>query len=99
MTQFSAERWAEVIKVEVGETLEVMLRENPSTGFRWLILDQLLKKNNMQEIVHESNASFKRDENRRGAVGVGGVRTLRLEFLKEGSGEIELFHARPWEVE
>ena len=79
--------------------MEVKLRENPSTGFRWLVLDSLLEKNNMQDIVKESNASFERDENRRGAVGVGGTRTLRFEFLQEGEGDIELFHARPWEVE
>jgi len=58
LTQYPNARWAEVVEVKVGETLEVKLRENPSTGFRWLVLDQLLKKNSMHDVVKESNASF-----------------------------------------
>ena len=39
LTQYSAEKWSEPVIVSVGDTLEINLRENPSTGFRWLVLD------------------------------------------------------------
>ena len=46
-----------------------------------------------------AGTSFTQDENRRGAVGVGGVRTLTFNVTGPGEGDLEFVNARPWELQ
>ena len=87
------------VQVRVGDTFEVLLRENPSTGFRWTIIDSLLEESNLQNILRQKGSTFKADENRRGAVGIGGIRSVEFEILAPGEGDLYITLARPWELE
>ena len=35
-------KYDETVQITVGQTFQVLLRENPSTGYTWQILDSML---------------------------------------------------------
>ena len=84
--------------VHVGETFEVILKENPTTGYIWEIFESELKKGGLLGVVRPRKHRYEQDENRRGAVGVGGVRIFTFEVVAPGKGDINFIHGRPWEV-
>ena len=51
LTSFHEKRYSYPIELEVGETLEVKLRENPSTGYKWLVMDEVLAKSGLQDVI------------------------------------------------
>lgn len=44
------------------------------------------------------SSDYVQDPNRRGAVGVGGVRTFVFEALGQVEGDINFYHGRSWEM-
>ena len=78
LTQYPQIRYDQPILLTVGQTLEVLLKENPSTGYIWEVLETELKKNNLYGVISPRGHSYEQDENRRGAVGVSGVRKFVL---------------------
>ncbi len=40
-----------VLEVEVGDRFEILLKENPTTGYRWLVMDEVLAKHNLQDVI------------------------------------------------
>src|SRR4051794_24145900 len=81
LTAYAKQKYETPVTVKVGEMFEVLLKENPSTGYKWIVLDTLLEKSGLTKVLKNSHQSFKQDENRRGAVGVGGTRSLEFEIL------------------
>jgi inhibitor of cysteine peptidase len=79
-----------VIELMVGQILEVELRENPSTGFRWELsaIGPELKKLPKEKYLPDSKA-----------IGAGGRRTMEFEALRTGSAKILLEERRPWEAD
>ena len=62
-------------------------------------MDSILKTEGIANVIKLKGSTFKQDENRRGAVGVGGIRTLEFEFIGIGEGDLKLFHERSWDLE
>jgi len=75
------------VNVPLHVNLIVELAENPTTGYRWQILE------NGDPVLHLSNDSFRRGSS--SAVGAGGTRVL--EFLTESAGtaSLRIGYARP----
>jgi len=74
------------VNARVGELIELQLDENPTTGFRWLLLPT-------------SCATVESD--RMGGTGAtpgaGGQRLLSLRVLQQGNHQLHLRCERSWE--
>ncbi len=98
LTQYPQIRYDQPVILTVGQTLEVLLKENPSTGYIWEVLESELKKNNLYGVISPRVHSYEQDENRRGAVGVSGVRKFTMAAISTGKGDLKFVHGRPWET-
>lgn len=85
-----------VSDLDVNQPLNIMVRENPTTGFSWHIGD-------LGNCIKVSDDNYQVDEAGRGpdamATGVGGIRTIRFEPVGEvGCSEvIRMVYERPWQ--
>jgi inhibitor of cysteine peptidase len=68
-------------------TLIVELAENPTTGYRWTILE------NGAPVLRLSNDSFRRGSST--AVGAGGTRVLEFSTESAGAASLRIGYARP----
>jgi inhibitor of cysteine peptidase len=71
-----------------GQTLEISLPENPTTGFRWEL-----------KAAGEPVCAARGDTFDAPAAGIGksGTRRWRFEAVGKGTGNIELIYRRAWE--
>ena len=81
------------IKIGVGETIEVVLKGNPTTGYAWkavLAPDSaaILEQVGEPEYVADSDA-----------LGAGGTYTFTFRGLAAGEVELKLEYARPFETD
>ena len=76
------------VAARVGDTIEVSLRENPSTGYRW-------------EVVALDGSVVSAGESRFSpaaeGIGAGGTRHMAFRVAGAGAGRIELVLRRQWE--
>lgn len=79
------------VAVVPGQTLEVKLDGNPSTGYTWTVASapEFLKSEG--EPTFESKAES-------GVVGASGTQTLKFSVTAGGEGELSLSYLRPWET-
>ncbi len=78
------------VEVKIGETIEVRLPENPTTGFRW------------QLTADGGPACAKIDDTftaPSGPPGQGGTHVWKFKAVAAGEGDIELRHRRHWEAQ
>lgn len=79
----------QVVTLNQGQRLEVVLPGNPTAGFLWLPPTPL-----PPTLRQEGERSFKRDSNLAGA---GGHFTFHFVAQGEGEEELKLVYRRPWE--
>jgi len=76
------------VMLAVGETLELTLSANPSTGYTW-------------EVVGDPVCVAQRGDSRYTALsdslGGGGELTLTFDAVRSGAEELRLVYHRPWE--
>jgi inhibitor of cysteine peptidase len=79
------------IELDQGQSLLVVLKSNPTTGFRWEIaeLDEPILRQ-MGEVEFEQSGS-------KNLVGAGGWEKLRFEASSPGESTLRLIYHRPWE--
>ena len=80
------------IDVEVGETFQISLNSNPSTGFRWQ-LDTVAVKLGIPE--GKEGGDFQAPPNR--DIGSGGKQLFTFEAKTAGKEELVFHYKRPWE--
>jgi inhibitor of cysteine peptidase len=78
------------VSTKPGQTLEVVLDANPSTGYTWQIAES------PEFLKSEGEPTFE-SEAKEGAVGAGGKQTLTFAVTAAGTGELSLTYSRPWE--
>jgi inhibitor of cysteine peptidase len=76
------------VAVDVGDSLELSLNENPSTGYRWAIESLDTRVIAAQEGEYASTS---------GGVGVGGSVKWSLKAIAPGKTEFRLKLSRRWE--
>ncbi len=76
------------IKLRVGETLEIRLSENPTTGFRWALQSSGAPACIPVKDYYEPSAR---------APGAGGGHRWRFQAKQVGEGRIEIRYRRAWE--
>ena len=80
-----------LLEMDRGQTLEVILDENPSTGYVWALTEnpKLFKAEEIyQTTPQKSDVPM---------VGVGGKKTYRFTAMQAGDEVLHLRHARAWE--
>jgi len=80
-------------KIRIGETFQVILPENPTTGYIWIVY----KSGTPNISLVSKSFSLPREEPP--VVGRGGTRVFTFKALKVGSAELVLRLRRPWEEE
>ena len=47
-----------IVEVEAGDNLIITLNENPTTGYRWMVIEQDLKARGLFDIVKLTNETY-----------------------------------------
>ena len=47
-----------ILEVEAGDNLIITLNENPTTGYRWMVIEQDLKARGLFDIVKLTNETY-----------------------------------------
>ena len=76
------------IQLKVGDTLEIHLGENASTGFTWTSTQA------HEPVLTEKDRTV---EGVAGRPGSPGQRHIHYEAVHPGTAEVELHYRRPWE--
>lgn len=80
--------------VEVGDTVEVVIAGNPTTGFEWMAA---IGDKDSALIEQIGEAEYVPDATDADVVGAGGTYTLTFKTLAEGEALLRLVYARSWE--
>ena len=87
--QLSVDDAGSQVQLTTGQTLEVSLEGNPTTGYGWEVAEvdeTILRKLEQQDFQPESDL-----------VGAPGIQTLRFEAVGKGQTTLKLVYRRPWE--
>lgn len=79
------------LQLHAGQTLNIALPSNPTTGFRWVVADAasgVLRSLGPEVYVTPEDA---------GLVGAGGQSTWRYQAYQAGEGRLLMNYQRPWE--
>jgi len=76
------------VSLSRGQQMELALPENPTTGFRWELLQT------GAPVLAAEGSSFEAPQ---GAPGKGGIRRWRFHAARAGSGTLELAYRRSFE--
>jgi predicted secreted protein len=82
---------SKTIHVKNGETFDLRLQENPSTGFQWSVSPEQAGIVKLTQSGYEANAPQR--------TGSGGHRLFTFLALKPGKTNLYLHLFRPWEGE
>ncbi len=77
------------VELRVGDSFELRLSENPTTGYRWIL------SASVGPILEVEDDSFAGP--RQGAVGAGGAHVWRFRAAREGAVRLEIEYRRSWE--
>ncbi len=78
------------IQVSIGQTLQLRLPSNPTTGYSW----------NAQQTPAElqlDQSAYAADPQGKNLAGAGGYQTIEFAAKFAGTGELKLEYRRPWE--
>lgn len=75
-------------ELATGQSLEIALEENPTTGYRWQVAA------NDDNILKLASREYQQSEAEPGKVGVGGVATFNFEAAGKGSTELRMIYIR-----
>jgi inhibitor of cysteine peptidase len=89
MRQFSESDNGREIEVPIGEIIEVCLRDNPTTGFKWSF------KSSGEPACTLVTEFFSREGT---SPGQGGTHHWQFKIVAPGRATIELVYTRPWQT-
>jgi predicted secreted protein len=84
---------AGTINAYAGQEIVIKLKSNPTTGYSWLLADELDAK-----ILEFKGSKYVPDAVAAGIVGSGGQEVWTFMALAPGKDEISLKYVRPWEA-
>jgi inhibitor of cysteine peptidase len=77
--------------IKVGDTIQVVIPGNPTTGYEWASALSDADKALLQQLGEPQYAPDRADEN---VVGAGGVYTLTFKAAEKGQATLKLAYAR-----
>ena len=78
------------VTMSVGDMLQLMLAENPTTGYTWAIVT------NDEDVLAPSGEPAYEVESE--AIGAGGTKTFMFQALAPGTSVLQMVNARQWET-
>lgn len=80
----------QTVEIQVGQKADLVLDENPTTGYRWEIvtMDKAVLK-------QAEEPEFKPDSE---AIGAGGKKTFHFRAVASGRTNLKLIYHRSWET-
>lgn len=81
------------VDMRSGQTLQIRLAGNPTTGYNWQRVDQ---GQNILETVGEA-ARYEPDAHAAGMLGAGGTVNWNFRPVKAGESLLRFEYCRPWE--
>ena len=85
-----------LLEMDRGQTLEVLLNENPSTGYVWSLVEQP-KLFKVEEVFQSAQQQQAAAADATPVLGAGGQKTYRFTATTAGEELLHLKHARAWE--
>ena len=85
-----------LLEMDRGQTLEVLLNENPSTGYVWSLAEQP-KLFKVEEVFQSAQQQQAAAADATPVLGAGGQKTYRFTATTAGEELLHLKHARAWE--
>jgi inhibitor of cysteine peptidase len=89
VTKLAAKDAGSTVNVKVGNTLEIALEGNPTTGYTWEIAPE-----SGTLLSQQGEAEFKPASS---ALGSGGIVTLRFKAVQPGKMKLKLIYHRTFE--
>ena len=80
-------------KCNMGDTLVLTAKENPTTGYQWIFNKEAQDSNNPFYTIKDE---YQRDPAPEELMGVGGKRVITLSMLRRGSTRFEMVRDRSW---
>ncbi|MBN1919027.1 MAG: protease inhibitor I42 family protein [Verrucomicrobia bacterium] len=84
----------EAVTLKVGQTLEIRLESNPTTGFGWEVLEI-----DPAVVEQEGETVYEASKTDGHTVGSGGWETFTFKAVEAGTVELKLVYRRSWEVD
>ncbi|MCE0461418.1 protease inhibitor I42 family protein [Pseudomonas uvaldensis] len=81
------------VRLNNGQNLILSLPSNPSTGYRWAVLDSA------GGVLKALGPEVYRNPEDAGIVGAAGVSTWRFQAFNPGTGRLRLTYQQPWAPE
>lgn len=88
-TPFALPQIMPVQYVNVGQTFNVPLSSNPSTGYQWTITNQ-------PQFISLADEKYVPDPHPPGMVGVGGTQVFTFVANYTGDGILSFVYSTPW---
>jgi inhibitor of cysteine peptidase len=88
MLRFTASQTGRSVNLRKGESFEISLPENPTTGFRWKIT----------AAGEPASAMTDEDFHPDARVGGSGIHAWRFRAVQQGESEIRMVLQRSWET-
>jgi inhibitor of cysteine peptidase len=79
------------LEMNTGDTLEIVLEANPTTGYKWEVASV------DSSVLSKTGSEYKADVVPKGIVGSGGKSIHRFEATKIGKTFLKLIYRRPFE--
>ncbi len=89
---FTTEQSGEKAKLSVGDTLNLLLKANATTGYSWAITNQ------DTTILQNDGAKYYADRVEPQLVGSGGNQWFAFKAIGKGNATLKLVYKRPWEA-
>lgn len=87
------EQSGQSVNLQVGQTMNVRLESNPTTGYTWEV-----KQVDPAVLAQQGEAEYEPlDAQTTPMVGQGGWQIFRFEAISTGQTTLELVYRRPWE--
>lgn len=88
--EVKASEGKDTLQVFEGKTFEIVVDENPTTGYVWSV-------KHFSRGLESLGSKYVGDKSKKGMVGVGGKRVFLFKSVANGESEIVLENRRPWE--
>ena len=84
------------VTVKVGDTVQVILAGNPTTGYSW---STALSGKDAAVLQQQGEAAYVQESTDQSLVGGGGTFTFTFKALAPGQVVLKFDYARPWETD
>ena len=88
--------YTSIVRVVPGQVLEVLLDDNPTTGYQWQTVSEEFTQTSIGKVLRYRNESYTpRTAEEVQLAGMGGTLAIEYDVIASGGGNLILYNARP----